>query len=146
MSMGRTALEEKLKHLEMIQGVINRLASNSFRIKGWSVVLVTALLALASGDGSFEMVFVSCVPVLVFWGLDGYYVSRERLFRALYDCVRCGSATDFSMDIKRLKKPGCLGARDWCLAVRSATIWPFYVTLVVASVGLALVRMAGDGT
>ena len=35
-------VDRKIKHLEFIQGVINRLASDSFRMKGWSVVLVAA--------------------------------------------------------------------------------------------------------
>ena len=33
-------MEAKLKHLEFMQGVINRLATDSFRVKGWVVVLV----------------------------------------------------------------------------------------------------------
>ena len=35
-------MDRKIKHLEFIQGTINRLASDSFRMKGWSVVLVAA--------------------------------------------------------------------------------------------------------
>jgi len=30
-------MENKIKHLEMLQNVIARMASNSFIIKGWSV-------------------------------------------------------------------------------------------------------------
>ena len=146
MSVGGTALEKRLKHLEMIQGVINRLASNSFRMKGWSVVLVAALLALGARNGSFEMVLVPCVPVLVFWGLDGYYLSQERLFRALYDGVRVRDEIDFSMDVEHLKKTGHFWARDWCRAVRSITLWPFYVTLLVVPLaGLLFVRVTGGG-
>ena len=33
-------MEKKIKHLEMIQGVINRMAGNSFALKGWSVTLI----------------------------------------------------------------------------------------------------------
>lgn len=40
--------ERKLKHLELIQGVINRLAGNFFTVKGWSVLLVSALFALGA--------------------------------------------------------------------------------------------------
>ncbi len=43
-------MDAKLKHLEFIQGVINRLASASFKMKGWSVVLVSALLVLLAGS------------------------------------------------------------------------------------------------
>ena len=36
-------MDAKLKHLEMIQGVINRMANCSFLLKGWSVTLIAAL-------------------------------------------------------------------------------------------------------
>ena len=36
-------MESKLKHLEMIQAVINRMASNSFVFKGWSVSIIAGL-------------------------------------------------------------------------------------------------------
>jgi hypothetical protein len=36
----------KEKHLELIQAVISRMAGNSFLLKGWSVTLAAALLAL----------------------------------------------------------------------------------------------------
>ena len=39
-------MKAKLKHLEFIQGVINRLSTDSFRMKGWAVVLISALLVL----------------------------------------------------------------------------------------------------
>ena len=81
-------MEAKLKHLELIQGVINRLATNSFRIKGWAVVLVSAVLVLLARKESIGFVYVGFVPVLVFWGLDGYFLWQERLFRDLYDHVR----------------------------------------------------------
>lgn len=139
--MSGAALEKKLKHLEMIQGVINRLASNSFRIKGWSVVLVTALLALSAQNGSARMALVSLIPVLVFWWLDGYYLSQERLFRALFDCVRAKDEVDFSMNA------GPRRWRDWRLAVWSATLWPFYGALAAAALaGLALLGTTGDRT
>lgn len=40
----------KIKHLEIIQGVINRQAQNAFQIKSWSVVLVSSLFALSSSN------------------------------------------------------------------------------------------------
>ena len=41
----------KHKHLEMIQAVISRLASNSFSIKQWTVMLVSALFVLVARRG-----------------------------------------------------------------------------------------------
>ena len=63
--------ERKLKHLEFIQGVINRLSTNSFLLKGWSVVLVSALFALSAADSQPIFALLACIPAFVFWGLDG---------------------------------------------------------------------------
>ena len=43
-------MENKKKHLEMIQGIVNRLANSSFLLKGWAVIIVAALFALAAKD------------------------------------------------------------------------------------------------
>ncbi len=71
--------QKKLKHLELIQGVINRLATNSFQLKGWSVVLVSALFALAVPGSRAAFVYLAYIPAIVFWGLDGYFLCRSDL-------------------------------------------------------------------
>lgn len=81
-------MENKHKHLEMIQGVINRMAANSFSLKGWAVTLVAGIFALASKDADKMYFLVAYVPIIVFWGLDSYYLLQERLYRALYGKVR----------------------------------------------------------
>lgn len=78
------------KHLEFLQAVIARMASNSFLLKGWSVTLVSALLALEAGTGARNLAVVSFFPAFVFFVLDGYFLHMERRFRALYDEVREG--------------------------------------------------------
>lgn len=79
--------EHRLKHLEMLQAAINRLAGNSFALKSWSVALVSALLALSLKDANEGCAILALFPALCFWGLDAYYLRQERLFRALYDAV-----------------------------------------------------------
>ena len=93
-------MEKKLAHLKMIQGVVNRLSNNSFLLKGWSVVLVSALFALAAGGSQVYFVYLAYFPAATFWVLDGYFLHQERLFRKLYDHVRGldGDKIDFSMD------------------------------------------------
>jgi len=80
----RMTTEPNDKHLALVQGVVNRLAGNSFALKGWSVTLVSALLALASKDADPWLVAIALLPTLTFWGLDGYFLAQERLFRGLY--------------------------------------------------------------
>ena len=76
------------KEIDLIQSCINRMAQNSFAIKGWLVTLVTVILALLP-----EMVDVrilSCVvfaATVCFWYLDAYYLKMERLYRWKYEWV-----------------------------------------------------------
>lgn len=80
--------DEKLKHLEFIQSVISRLTTNSFMLKGWSITLITGLLALSVFADAKWMVLFAILPVVSFWGLDAYYLHQEKLFRELYDHSR----------------------------------------------------------
>jgi len=93
-------MECKLKHLDLIQGVINRMASNSFSLKNWTVVLVSALFALAARYPDNNFVAIAFLPVASFWLLDGYFLRQERLYRKLYDSVRKleEENIDFSMN------------------------------------------------
>lgn len=91
----------RLKHLEMLQQIITRMASNSFLVKGWSVTLLSAILVLTAKDKVYVMAWVAVVPVAAFWLLDGYFLRQERLFRKLYDHYRNqpqDTPTDFGMD------------------------------------------------
>ena len=81
-------MEKKLKHLEMIQNAINRLANNSFSLKGWTVIFTAAVLGFAIKESDSNYIPLVLLPIFAFWGLDGYYLRQEKLFRALYGKVR----------------------------------------------------------
>ena len=92
--------EKCVRHLEMIQGVIERMARNSFLLKGWAVALVVASLWL-TGRGEFHGAMAGglvIVMVVAFGWLDHYYLQQERMFRELYNFVRKEEKTDFSMN------------------------------------------------
>ena len=116
--------ENKRKHLEFIQSVITRMNTNSFLIKGWAITLVSALFALAAKDANVNYVLVSYIVIPVFWVLDGFFISRERQFRDLYEVVAAKneSAIDFSMDTSSFNK----GDRTWLAGIFSQTLIPFY--------------------
>jgi len=74
--------EYLLKEVEVIQGIINRMAFNSFLIKGWTITLVVVALLLKSAK---YQVWIAFIPLLVFWFLDAYFLWQERMYRKLYD-------------------------------------------------------------
>jgi len=132
-------MEQKIAHLQMIQGVINRMAGNSFLIKGWSVTLVAALFALAAADTNPLFVYLSYFPSFAFWVLDAYFLRQERLFRKLYDHVRGLSVSeiDFSMNTSAF-----VGAVDSQLKIAfSETLRVFHGTVVATIVVVMVVLL-----
>ena len=131
--VGWFAVEEnKRTHLQMLQAVINRMAANSFHLKGWSVVLVAALFALAAGDSEKAFIYLAYFPALAFWGLDGYFLRQERLFRKLYDRVRLlePEKVDFSMDTSVVASE----VNSWLKVVFSKTLGAFHGTVLLSIV------------
>lgn len=95
------SIANKPTHLGFIQGVINRMGSNSFLIKGWSVTLVVALFALAAKDTNKTFMLLAVFSALLFWWLDAFILHQEKLFRKLYEAVRTEKiAADYCMDTR----------------------------------------------
>ena len=124
--------ERKHKHLELIQGIINRLSTNSFLLKGWSVVLVSALFAFSAVDSQPAYVLLAYIPVVIFWVLDGFYLWQERLYRKLYDHTRLikDEDIDYSMNTKPFESED--SAPTWPKAIFSKTLVPFHGVLIFA--------------
>lgn len=109
--MEKNDLKEYLmKEIDIIQSIINRMSSNSFLIKGWTITLVVATLLLDKTllDGSKLQIFIAFIPLLVFWFLDAYFLWQERMYRELYKWVianRLNTDEDLlNMNASRFKK------------------------------------------
>jgi len=132
-------MDRKLKHLDFIQGVINRLSTNSFLLKGWSVVLIAALFALSANNSNVKFVLLAYFPAVAFWALDGYFLSLERGYRKLYDKVRSlkPDEIDFSMDTKEVHS----GPHKWASAFLSKTLIVFHGALIGAVIIVMFIQM-----
>ena len=76
------------KEIDLIQGCINRMAQNSFMIKGWCITIVTALIAfLDKNINAFVLGFIFIIPILAFWYLDSFFLLTERLYRRKYNWI-----------------------------------------------------------
>lgn len=129
----------KHTHLGIIQAVVNRLSTNSFLLKGWSVVLVAALFALAAKEANPLFAYLAYFPCVVFWGLDGYFLWQERLYRCLYDRVRKldVSQIDFSLNTSDLGDQ----AKGWVEAVFSQTLLAFHGTILATTVMITFIAI-----
>lgn len=135
---------EKTAHLEMIQDIINRLSQNSFLLKGWTVVLVSGLLALGATRAESLLDYLALFPVLAFWWIDAYFLREERSFRDLFDRVRRidEKDIDFSMDLSAVSKN-----RDSIFRVAmSRTMLVFYGVLFIAVAAIILLTLRNGGS
>ena len=93
-----------LKEIDIIQTIITRMANNSFLIKGWMITIVVITLLLKVTN---DLSWLAWVPLILFWGLDTYFLRRERMYRKLYKWVVKNRLTDdtnlLEMDVKRFE-------------------------------------------
>ena len=101
--MEKTTLEDKRFHLQLIENVIERMAKNSFIIKGWTLTalggLATLFIANQDKKWSYDLLILILICTLIFWWHDAYYLKLERQYRALYKIVseKDPAEIDFSM-------------------------------------------------
>lgn len=132
-------MTNKQAHLEMILGVVNRLSHNSFLLKGWSVVLVSAMFALAAKDSQLLFVYLAYFPAVSFWCLDGYFLRQEKLFRKLFDKVRklSDETIDFSMDTSRITNE----VESWTSVMFSRTLFAFHGVIILSIILVTLISL-----
>ena len=121
------------KHLEIMQGVINRMAENSRSCKVWCVTLVAATLILVARTGEPQHALIALVPTLLFLFLDSYYLALERSFIASQNAfvakLRRGELE--LADIYRVVPTGMGWRLVWRCLLGSVSIWPFYLLVAV---------------
>lgn len=105
------------------------MAGNLFFLRGWSITLIAAIFALSVKDSQRGYIVLAYFPVGIFWILDGYFLSQERLFRALYDDVRKKKPKDidFSMNTTKYTKDKKNGV---VYTMLSKTLAIFYLPLI----------------
>ena len=76
--------EKKIKHIEMIETIIERMAKNSFQLKGWSMTLIALVGAISAQGSDKRFILLAFIPIIGFWILDSFYLQQERKYKLLY--------------------------------------------------------------
>ena len=128
--------EEKKQHIGFIQDIITRMNTNSFQIKGWAITIISALFAIYASTKNESFLLICGIPILLFWGLDAFYLWQERLFRCIYENTIKEKSIIKLYEMKIPKR--CLIKRrnKYCSVLFSRTILAFYftVTLLIGGV------------
>ncbi len=134
--------EYMLKEIEIIQDIIKRMASNSFMIKGWTVVLVVATMLL---KGNKYQGFIAFIPLMVFWVLDAYFLWQERMYRKLYDWVRNNrlKTNEYLFDMNASRFKDCVKSRVRIMF--SVTLGWFYGSILLLLIAYLLILFCVHG-
>ena len=126
------------KHIEIMQGVITRMAENSRWCKIWCVILVSAIFVLVALTEEPTRALIALAPAIALYILDSYYLALERGFRRSYsefvERLHNGRAT--SADLYVVAPTGSTARGVVWAMFKSISTLPFYLA-VFATIVLA---------
>lgn len=92
-------MDNKIRHLEMIQGVINRIAGHKPQFKGWFITLIVAINILDTSNFVKNQITLMLIISISFLCISSYYLYLERLYINLFNDVREEKKGNFDMNI-----------------------------------------------
>ena len=129
-------------HLQILQGVIQRMAINSASCKAWCITLVSAILVLIADKEKPELAWLAFLPTVLFLALDAYYLALEKAFRNSYNgfVIKLHSGRLEIDDLYSVVPRGNISTHQ-VEALKSFSVWGFYgalALLIVLAKHLAL--------
>ena len=133
------------KEIDLIQGIINRMAHNSFLLKGWTITIIVAVLALTkdtlvTNDITYFSIIL-LIPLVVFWYLDAFFLHKERCYIKLYDWVIENRPKteefQYNLNYRRFEKKVDSIAK----IMRSDTLLTFYGITAIILLGITVYNL-----
>lgn len=136
-------------HVNMMQGIIKRMAGNSASCKQWCILIITALLTFSKGNSNpVDLSGICLIPLILFCFMDCFYLGLERQMKNKLKAfvVRLNrhenveaeifttglekeSNIDFCKKIEKWIEHQLIQLRNTILAFTSFSIFPFYICL-----------------
>ena len=119
-------------HLGILQGVIERMATNSTSSKAWCITVVSAILVVVAGKDKPNYALLAFIPAVLFLTLDAYYLALEKGFRNAYNCFvkKVHAGTLLPDDLFSVKPEGEMKSLVF-EAFCSFSVWGFYVSIIL---------------
>ncbi len=119
-------------HLQIMQAVIQRMATNSTSCKAWCITIVSAILVLIADKNKPELAWLALLPSFLFLALDAYYLAMEKAFRASYNVFirKLHNNKLFPQDLYSITPMGNMSKHQF-ESLKSFSVWGFYGALFV---------------
>jgi hypothetical protein len=131
--------ELRVKHLEMLQALITRMATYGVTFKSYCITVTTAVIGFAFTLHKPAVAALALLPVIAFAIADANYLLVERRFRQVFDVVRAQSwdvMPTFEMN------PNTVPDQTFSSAITSWSIVWFYTPLAIGVVLAVLGALA----
>ncbi len=124
-------------HLGIMQGVIERMASNSSQCKAWCIAIVSAVLVIVADKGKPDFAWIALFPSFLFLALDAYYLTLEKAFRESYNkfVEKVHNNSLLPEDLYAVAPAGKMH-KHRKEALKSFSVWGFYFGLIIL-IGIA---------
>lgn len=129
-------------HLTLLQGVINRMASNSANCKTLCATLVSTVGAISYAGDKPGGMWIALLPIALFFYLDAMYLSAERGFRKTYNTfvsdLHAGGITEDQL-FNIVPPPEYKKRGPWCAAAKSWATCTTYILLTALTFAIMYV-------
>lgn len=139
-SIKHTFTEDERNYINLLDNAIVRMSGNSANAKSFLITIVVALLAIQMPNKeNANLMFITLLPITLFYWLDCYYLSLEKKFRNLqkafvkncYGAV-CNVPTPlYAYNINDVK-----GMAPKLKSILSWSTTPFYMAITICIVVL----------
>jgi hypothetical protein len=137
--------EDRRKHLELIQGAVDRMAGSSASAKSWLLPVVTAAFGFSLVQREVFVGLLGLGSVLLFAFLDAQYLRQERAFRALYRDAAIGRIPVFEINPSRYYNGPNHDEDDhrsencrWNKVIWSWSLAGFYGPMILVGLGILM--------
>jgi len=138
--MSENNIEVIHKEIDLIQNCISRMSQNSFLIKGWTLAIVTVVLALMEKNiDPIYLCLVLFIPLIAFWYLDAFFLQTEKMYRKMYEWVlEVRPKNDFSLlyDLNPHRYKDKVDSRKkvmWSITLRVFYGIPLLIVVVISA-------------
>ena len=134
MSLDPVLLDARIRHLQMLQSAIDRMAENSARLKTLCISVSAALVAFSASAKEPNVLLFSVPLIFVFGGLDAQYLRLERAFRSRFDSVR---SSDLIERVDFPISPSFSAGNHLASVLLSWSVWLFYLPIALILLGVS---------